>query len=76
MEKLNLDSSPEDKAGCGAVCVELAFRIDDLPFSDCSAATGVNYVCLATDQAGFRRHWPDIVDLDFQRRVTRPHGKS
>ncbi len=45
MEKLNLDSSPEDKAGCGAVCVELAFRIDDLPFSDCSAATGVNYVC-------------------------------
>ena len=55
-----LGSGAEDDAGCGAVGVELAFRVDSFSFSRSSAPAHVNDVRFATDHPRLCGHWPDI----------------
>ena len=66
----------EDDAGGGGVRVELVFLIENFSFRGSSATADVNDVRFATHLARLRGHWPDEVDLDFQRGVARACGKS
>ena len=73
--KVRSRSWAEDDAGGGAVSVEFPILVHNFSFSRSSAAACVNEFRFATDQTRLRGHWPDIVDLNFQRRVARPRWK-